>query len=626
MKNLLYLIMASAFLMVCGCVKEKANDQGQSEQKPALDIPMKTVTLDASMITIVKSTVDEEGQFGWTSDDAIAVNVEYRDNEDALVNAFFEFDVKEISSEDSKMATFEGEIPETGVLKGVAVYPYNEGHVYSGGNLKVNFPSIVSENNHLPAMYAKIEGGTLQFNHLSSMLRLTYRYVPKGTDGMILTSTAVAGLYNVNIETGAITTTQSVSDQVKVSFDALTTMQEEKAIYVPVPAGERSIAAQLTKGEETVKWSSISSKSARVFEAGNLYLLPAFKVNLSELYILGGPVDTYAWEIGDMVPMEENEDHIFTWTGRLFKGNSSSERFRFPVETGYYPAIYKVNDTPTVKFENMGNSYDFTVDRDGYYAVTVNTSDMDNITVNVEFRYPTLFIVGYGTRWGYEKNSPAEGQWLTMTSDGVYEWTGWLTDDYTESDNTTKGAFKFLAQKGEWLPSYNKKADEDWTLVERTASNGVADKKFTINRDGYGDGIYTLTVNLNTMTLNAVKTESTEDLYVIGKSVDDSFKKEPTTAYKMTYEGNGVYTWSGTMKVDTGNGFKIISWGSWTPLWGPNRDSKISDASIGDGAALWNNTDRKWDLKSSEGYSEGTYRIVLDTSNKPDGTISVAPI
>ena len=288
MKNLFYLVMTSALLVVSGCVKEEVNDNSQFVEDPVYDMPMKSVTLDASMLAPVKAIVDESGDFAWTSDDAIAVNVQYQNNDDETVNAFFKFNVQKISSENDNSATFEGMIPETGTVTGVAVYPYDRGHVYADGKLSVNFPAEVSESNHLPAMYAKVEGETLQFQHLSSMLKLTYRYVPKGTDGLILTSTAVSGLYDVNLETGALTATENVADQVKVTFDALTTMQAEKAVYVPVPAGERSIAAKLTKGEDMVKWSDISSKSARNFEVGKINLLPAVNVHFSELYILGG--------------------------------------------------------------------------------------------------------------------------------------------------------------------------------------------------------------------------------------------------------------------------------------------------------------------------------------------------
>ena len=629
MKNLFYLIMTSALLMVGGCVKEVADDNAQFEQDPALDIPMKTVTLDASMMSQVKSIVDDEGGFAWTLDDAIAVNVRYVDKDENPVNAFFKLAVKEISSDNDNLATFEGKIPENGEIAGVAVYPYDKDHVYSDGNLSVNFPSQVSESNHLPAMYAKVEGETLQFQHLSSMLKLTYRYVPKGTDGMILTSAAVSGLYDVDLETGALTATENVADQVKVTFDALTTMQAEKAVYVPVPAGERSIAAKLTKGEEMVKWSDISSKSARNFEVGKINLLPAVNVHFSELYILGGSKDAYDWETGEMKPMEETEDHVFTWNGRLLKGNDRNGRFRFPVETGYYPAIYKVDGNPVVKFENMGNDYDFTVDRDGYYAVTVNATDMDDIQVDIEYRYPSLFIVGRATEFGYENSDINDEQWMTMVSDGVYggvyEWTGWLTDDIVENDKTTYGAFKFLAQKGAWYPAYNRVKGEEWKLIENpSSSSDISDIKFTIKD---GDGIYKITANLNTMTVTATLLEATKDLYIVGQNVGCGYTKTPSSEYKMSYNGNGVYTWTGEMTVDTQKGFKIILYGTYDYLYGA---STAKGKLKMDGTAVFHDygsqgqvEDWKYNLLSSEGYSKGTYKVVLDTMNE---TISVTPM
>ena len=613
MKNLFYLIMASALLVVSGCVKEEANnDNGQFEQDPALGIPMKTVTLDASMLAPVKSTVNEDGEFAWTADDAIAVNVEYTNSSSETVNAFFKFDVKEISPENDNNATFEGKIPETGVVTGVAVYPYDKGHVYAAGKLSVNFPAEVSESNHLPAMYAKVEGETLQFNHLSSMLGLTYKYVPKGTDGLTLTSEAVAGLYDVDLTTGALTVTENVTDQVKVSFAAVTSMQAEKTVYVPVPAGERSIAAELTKGEEMVKWSNTSSKSTWEFEAGKLSLLPAVNVHFSELYILGVSEDCYAWKKAEMKPLEETEDHVFIWSGDIFSGN----RFRFPVEHNvYYPAVvYNYGDIGFYAGEN-NNDLDFTVEEHGNYTITVDTRNMDKISVNVVRNGNpdnNLYIIGKSTEWGNTKELDDRMR-MTQTERRVFVWEGQLTDD-----NGTD--FKFLT-RNEWLPSYNKKSDaaeDTWILAYRGIGDDP-DKKFAIEN---GDGIYNVTANLNTMEVTCEFI--TPSLYVIGNSVADSFTNKPSADYRMSYIGNGVFTWTGSMKIDTGNGFKIINYGKWLPCWGPVSTVGVKNASIGDGKAQWgDHEDRKWDLKGSDGYSAGTYTITLDTVNQ---TISVTPM
>ena len=610
--------MTSALLVVSGCVKEMpADGSDQSTDSTLTEIAMKSVTLDASMQqgVVAKSLVNDEGEFCWTSDDAIAVNVSYVDADGNPANGFFKLDVKEISSENDNVATFEGKIPENGTFEGVAVYPYNEGHVYSDGKLTVNFPNQISETNHLPVMYAKIQAGkALQFQHLSSVLKLTYRYVPKGTDGLTLTSEAVAGLYDVNLETGALTATENVTNQVKATFAALEQISAEKSVYIPVPAGERSIAANLNKGEELVKWSSFSSKSAHDFKAGRITLLPSVNVHFSELYIVGASEDLYSWSTTKMRPMEEVSDHVFTWTGDIFTGN----RFRFPVDKVFYPAVYKVDGKPTVKFEGMGNNYDFTVDKDGNYTVTVNASDMDNITVDIKFNrvaYPDkyLFINGKATEiLGYQK-AAKDWMWMTQVEPGVFEWTGHLADD-TGTD------FKFRAKDGDWIPYYHRdiNAEDYWTLIYQDGSTSD-DNKFAITQ---GDGIYKVTANLNTMKASCEFLEYRDRLYITGYSVSTSgFNSKPGADYVMHYAGNGIYTWSGQMYV-TGvkNGFKILKYNGWNPHWGPTAGSNIGM----DGTATYHTEgDFKWILKEEDGYKDGEYTVVLDTVN---GTLTVTPM
>lgn len=615
MKNLFYLIMTSALLVVSGCVKEMpADGSDQSTDSTPTEIAMKSVTLDASSVNLGKSTVDDSGDFSWSSDDAIAVNVSYVDSNGQPASAFFRLNVKEISAENNNVATFEGEIPANGTMTGVAVYPYNEGHIYADGKLSVNFPTEISETNHLPVMYAKIQAGkALQFQHLSSVLKLTYRYVPKGTDGLTLTSEAVAGLYDVNLETGALTATENVTNQVKATFAALEQISAEKSVYIPVPAGERSIAAQLTKGEEVVKWSGISSKAVRTYEKGHVTLLPAVNVHFSELYIVGASEDLYSWSTKKMRPMEEVSDHVFTWTGDIFKGN----RFRFPAGAIFYPAIYKIDGKPTMTFEGMGNDYDFTVEKDGNYTVTVDATDMDDIKVDVKFNrvaYPDkyLFINGKATdKMGYQK-AAEDWMWMTQVEPGVFEWTGHLADDAGTD-------FKFRAKDGEWSPYYDRdvNAGDQWTLHY---SDGSTDNKFAITQ---GDGIYKITANLNTMKVTEELLESCPRLCITGYSVNTSgFKNSPGAAYVMHYAGNGRYTWTGQMYV-TGvtNGFKIVAYGAWYPFYGPATGD--SNKGMNGTAAKYDSGDIKWILKESDGYADGEYTVVLDTVN---GTLTVTPM
>ena len=314
-----------------------------------------------------------------------------------------------------------------------------------------------------------------------------------------------------------------------------------------------------------------------------------------------------------MRPMEEVSDHVFTWTGDIFKGN----RFRFPAGKIFYPAIYKINGKPTMTFEGMGNDYDFTVEEDGNYTVTVDATDMDNITVNIKFNhvaYPDkyLFINGLATqKMNYEKNAE-DWMWMTQVDRGVFEWTGHLSDN--------KGAdFKFLTKSGSWLPSYNRDetADDNWTMRYRTEDD-KRDYKFEITED---DGIYKVTADLNEMKVSCELIESCPRYFITGYSVG-GFSQTPAIEYMFTYVSDGVYTWTGNLKVDTGNGFKIIEYGAYNPSWGPV-GGKTSVGDVTKGTTEWSETDSKWDLKSAQGFSEGKYTITLDTKNR---TIEVTPM
>lgn len=630
MKKLLYLSIASALLMVGGCAKEPVVDNGLvdndvpennvTEQQP-VEIAMKTIDLGASMSDLespVKAVAGDDGAFGWTSDDAIAVNVVYTDGNGDEVNGFFRFDVKEISSEDDNVATFTGEIPETGTVSGVAVYPYDEGHSFVDGKLIVNFPSEVSEANHLPVMYARVsDGESMNFNHLSSMLKVTYRYVPKGTDGFVLTSDAVAGPYEVDVETGELTATSEATDNVKVPFTALPTMYSDKSVYVPVPAGERIFAVQLNKGDEKVKWSDFSTKSAREYAAGRIALLPAMDVHLENLFVLGDSKDMWKWNYELMEPMEEAEDHVFTWSGKVSEG----DEFRFPVERYWWPAIYKEGETggrivlanPAAPTADPKGT-DFVAAKSGSYTITVDARDMDaiKVTVNLDKEheiYPDLYIVGSATDWGYT-TKPVDEQWMDQTENGIFVWEGHLSNS---------GEFKFYIGS-DHVPSYNRdgSAADYWTLVYRAAyqdanKKDTPDLKFKIEKSG----TYRLTADLNTMKLTPelLVEDAYQKLYGIGSAFEAGWDLKK--AEELEYKGNGVYTWTGT--ITAGGEFKFLLQRDWGAHYGPDK-SKDGTYEVDGTTALHNSGDVKYTLPSD--YATGIYTVTLDISN---GTITVTP-
>lgn len=621
MKRLFYLMMASALILAGGCTKEQVtgnDDVNKPEElpqpEPPVEFTMVPMTLNAAMAECtadVKALIDAEGAFGWTADDAIAVNVHYTDESGNEVDKFFKFEMKEISSENDNVAVFAGEIPSTGKVSGVAVYPYDELHAYAGGELTVNFPAVVSEKNHLPVMYAKVgEGTDLQFEHLSSMLKVTYRFVPKGTDMFTLTSDHVAGLHAVNIETGALTATASATNQISVPFDALSTMYEEKSVFVPVPAGEREFAVQLHAGEIPVKWSDFSSKESREYAAGHIALLPEIDVHFTELFVLGDSKELWNWSYGDMVAMEEVQDHIFTWTGSIGKDN----KFRFPIENYWWPAIYKSEAGVVVLFADpeapnkepkADGVTDFMVQTAGNYTLTVNTTDMDNITVDIKLNeaqmvYPDLYVVGSATDWGYSTN-PTDKMWMEQVENGVFVWEGHLS---------STGEFKFYTEK-DHKPSYNRDADASdyWTLTYRT-DYSQPDAQFQVAKSG----TYKLTADLNTMNLKAelLKEDAYQKLYGIGEAFDWGWSLD--NCEELTYQGDGVYTWTGNLAVD--KEFKFLLQKDWGAHYGPATSGQMDGKAV-----LHESGDYKYKLPSSS-YTSGVHTVVLDINK---GTITVTP-
>lgn len=656
MKKLLYLMIASALLAFGGCTKEPAeNENGNNKvetpempdevpDKPAetpdnetVEIAMKTVSLNASMAKTsdssaniaLMSVVNDNGEFSWTTDDAIAVNVVYIDENGDETSRFYEFTAKEISSENDNVATFEGEIPENGIISGVAVYPYDDKHTFIDGNLTVNFPDEVYEVNHLPMMYANIEEGeNIQFQHLSSMVKVTYRCVPNGTDRFELTSDAVAGLYEVDLETGELEATDEVTDQVSVRFAALSTFYAEKSVFVPVPAGEREISVKLYKGENVVKWSELSSRGSRDYVAGYINKLPAIDVHFTDLYVIGDAVSMGGWAQSQAVLMEETEDHVFTWTGEVAAG----QVFRFPLLKAWWPAIYDNRDgTGEIVFtdpakpadEPKPKRNDFSVPKDGIYTITVNTVDMDNVTVDIRLDeeikvYQPIYVVGDATKWGYSIK-PATEQWMTEESRGVFVWEGHLSAINWSNGKASRAKFKFFVTN-DYAPVYvmDPESGDDWTLkrFDSYPSNDQ-DKQFTVEKSGK----YRLTADLKTMKLTAELIEESFETYQKLYAIGDALAAGWTLgkAEELVYKGMGVYTWTGNMTVDKEFKF-LLQNNAWGPHYGPNKNTGGTYEMDGT-TALHTSGDFKYKLPSSS-YQSGVYTITLDVLK---GTISVTP-
>ena len=165
-----------------------------------------------------------------------------------------------------------GKASATFVVNGALAYPYNivypapaEGvSAVADGCYPVVFPATQTyvagnvDGNAVPMYGYAEEGTTPTLNHLTGVLRFAVKgEATLASLAVVATNGALAGTYDVNCSTGALTAQEgSTSNTVSMSFgEGLTLGTEATPIYVAVPAGEYGeVSATLTTttGEQMV--------------------------------------------------------------------------------------------------------------------------------------------------------------------------------------------------------------------------------------------------------------------------------------------------------------------------------------------------------------------------------------
>ena len=234
MKNLTKLILGVAALGAFSCTTDATEDLGVVVGGQT-NI---TLSLEESRTHINGKSGDEYPLY-WSAGDKIAVN-------GVASEPLSE------SSHGSASATF--------TINGVAEYPYNivypapsEGVTAADGLQAVTFLTTQEYTAGTFAegavpMYAQVakEGDAANLQHLAGVLCIA----PKG-EGVVLTSMTVtaengkiAGNFDVDCTTGALTAHDDASNTVTVTFgEGLTLGAEATPIYVAIPAGEYNIFA-----------------------------------------------------------------------------------------------------------------------------------------------------------------------------------------------------------------------------------------------------------------------------------------------------------------------------------------------------------------------------------------------
>lgn len=216
-------------------------------------------------------------------------------------------------------------------------------------------------------------------------------------------------------------------------------------------------------------------------------------------------------------------------------------------QTQTYTWSANVENLNNIILDKMGGTVGQPIDIEARVTAIVSGSDQQQTSTVTFSATPykpvttTLYLIGSATPNGWSADAPTE---MTRTTNGQFTWQGTLT----------KGEFKFITTKGQFLPSYNKA--DDGHVVLRT-SDDEPDGKWVI--DEAHD--YKMTVNLLDSTLTLEKTDGLkpayDELFFVGNATGWGFVQMQQDLidpflFRLGYvfeKGNG-----GEFKFGTANG------------------------------------------------------------------------
>ena len=273
MKNLTKIFTAVvAGMFAFSCVNDTTDDLGIEVGKSG--VTEITVSLEESR-TQLGEKVDGKYPLYWSEGDAIAVN--------GVVSAPLTAEVS-------------GQVAASFTFPSVLTHPFNvvypapaEGATAAEGLYPVTFLATqpYTEGTFAPGVapmygYAANADETVQLNHLSGVLRFAIKGEKALSSIVIAAEGKIAGIFDVNCQTGELTAHADASNTVTVTFgEGLALGAEATPIYVAVPAGEHglyTITINSTEGEEmVVRYDSAKNpvKAGIVKEFGEILYAPS---------------------------------------------------------------------------------------------------------------------------------------------------------------------------------------------------------------------------------------------------------------------------------------------------------------------------------------------------------------
>lgn len=214
----------------------------QKDELSSVPAGMKTVTLKANASADTKASISDSGAFAWQAGDEISV---LADN-----NKYYVLTYKEGSHN-----VFEGTIPESAELDGVAVYPaiYEDGSAntsYNAATGALTFSLPASYEHQIACtnvpMVAKVAAGAAraEFKQVGALYKFTFKNVPTQVRfDVVFKGLGVTGDFAVDTqklgEEGMVAAALAADASSKVSINSSAdAAAEEMSLYVPVPTGK----------------------------------------------------------------------------------------------------------------------------------------------------------------------------------------------------------------------------------------------------------------------------------------------------------------------------------------------------------------------------------------------------
>ena len=224
--------LALAVLAISACSKEA--------QKPEVSTPKEPLILKANFAQ-TRSTVTDEGDFGWSANDAISVYTGIGEGNN-ITWSFVEYTLQ--SGAGTSDAEFIGADSDANIDK-VAVFPSSLAPALNVDALTVTLPAVymyVEGETNVP-MIAQVTDGVntdLSFKHLAGLLKLTVNNVPEEANRLLfmVPGKKITGEFTVADYTanGACIETEDGEDNyITISFNPT---GESMTFYIPLPVGE----------------------------------------------------------------------------------------------------------------------------------------------------------------------------------------------------------------------------------------------------------------------------------------------------------------------------------------------------------------------------------------------------